>query len=245
MTTNSNCGSTSLVAAIDNLIWFVQERCLEGRLSPIQYDEFNQLDGLVEALRRSIGIEYPQMDDIDPARPRFLPLQPFGYSRLMLFSGAEIDGRNNLNWLLRLRSLRAVAESLSVGRIVDEKLAADSEKKCSDIQDATLSKAPKKKRSTVPGEAEAKWISLLAAHHDCSSGYCQNTTPLQSNESARQSKISTGSTSRYFKKFFGSFKKYERLCSDSRELAREIDNLTGDAHPRKHRHYGDNVSELC
>jgi hypothetical protein len=86
----------------------------------------------------------------------------------------------------------------------------------------------REKRSTEKGEAEAKLIAALAAHHRYSDGSCLHLEPVKNNALARSAGVDRGSASLFFKKHFRGRHQYARICEDPASLARILGSLVGD-----------------
>jgi hypothetical protein len=89
----------------------------------------------------------------------------------------------------------------------------------------------KHKRSTEPGEAKAKIIAALTAHHQYDNGSCGKLAPIGGNELARVAKVSQGKVSGFFKEQFGSHSKYKVACHDTGTLAQSLRMLNGELKP--------------
>lgn len=89
-------------------------------------------------------------------------------------------------------------------------------------------KSVREKRSTEKGEAEAKLIAALAAHHQYSDGSCLNLQPVRNNALARLAGVDQGSATRFFKKHFQGRQKYARICQDPASLSRILGSFVGD-----------------
>lgn len=86
----------------------------------------------------------------------------------------------------------------------------------------------RKKRSTEKGEAEAKLIAALAAHHEYSDGSCLNLDPVRNNAIARVAEVNQGSATHFFKKHFRGRKQYIRICQDPESLSLILGALVRD-----------------
>jgi len=84
------------------------------------------------------------------------------------------------------------------------------------------------KRSTGKGEAEAKLIAALAAHHKYSDGSCGHLEPVRNNALARLADVNQGSASYFFRKFFRGHRQYIRDCQNPGKLSRILGSLVGD-----------------
>jgi hypothetical protein len=89
----------------------------------------------------------------------------------------------------------------------------------------------RKKRSTSNGDAEAKIISALTAHHKYANGSCENWEPIGSNELARQAMVGKATVSRFFEKQFGRGK-YLAACADKTRLIHSLRMLNGELTPK-------------
>ena len=92
------------------------------------------------------------------------------------------------------------------------------------------------KRSTAKGDAEAKIIGALTAHHGYSNGGCSNFAPIGVNELARKAEVGAASVNRFFDKQFNGGKKeghkqYGRLCHSQSGLVTAIKLLNGEFSP--------------
>jgi hypothetical protein len=85
------------------------------------------------------------------------------------------------------------------------------------------------KRSTEKGEARAKIIATLTAHHKYAGGGCLNQNPISVTKLARTSQAGKASASRFFKEVFGGHAKYRNVyCKDNRLLLTALKKLNGD-----------------
>jgi len=101
---------------------------------------------------------------------------------------------------------------------------------------AELPATHKAKRSTARGEAQAKIIAALTAHHQYTNGGCSNLAPIGVRElarmaSTRQAKVSAGSASAFFKKQFQGHDKYKARCNNPSELVLSLKLLNGEISP--------------
>jgi hypothetical protein len=91
------------------------------------------------------------------------------------------------------------------------------------------------KRSTLKGEARAKIVSALTAHHDREGLLIQ--TPLALSELARQAGVSKGSVARFLDAEFGGeekkggYAKYRVICRFPRRLRDSLHVLNGEFSP--------------
>lgn len=91
---------------------------------------------------------------------------------------------------------------------------------------------PSRKRSTVKGEARAKIISGLTAHHKYDNGSCANLDPINVSEFAKSIGVSKSTVSDFLKDRFGGFAKYRGFfCKDAKTLATSISLLRGELPP--------------
>lgn len=99
-----------------------------------------------------------------------------------------------------------------------------------DAQSADSATQPpvREKRSTEKGEAEAKLIAALAAHHRYSDGSCLNLEPVKNNALARLADVDQGSASYFFKKHFRGHRQYTADCRNSGRLSGILAALVGD-----------------
>ncbi|MFN9368659.1 MAG: hypothetical protein ACK6CT_07805 [Planctomycetia bacterium] len=99
-----------------------------------------------------------------------------------------------------------------------------------DAQSAESKPQPpvREKRSTEKGEAEAKLIAALAAHHKYSDGSCLNLEPVKNNALARLADVDQGSASYFFKKHFRGHRQYTADCQKSGRLSGILAALVGD-----------------
>ena len=98
--------------------------------------------------------------------------------------------------------------------------------------DATPSGTTKQKRSTINGEAHAKIVAGLTAHHKYKDGSCLEWTPVQVNKFAAHVKVSPSTVSKFFKDQFAGHKKYQTACCDPVKLAFTLRMLNGELTPR-------------
>lgn len=84
------------------------------------------------------------------------------------------------------------------------------------------------KRSTGKGEAKAKLIAALAAHHKYSDGSCAHLEPVKNNALARLADVDQGSASYFFRKYFRGHRQYIRDCQNPGKLSRILGSLVGD-----------------
>jgi hypothetical protein len=97
-----------------------------------------------------------------------------------------------LEWERKLRSLRTAAEAACAGT-TQEPHATEQ----------PTSQAKKPKRSTKRGDARAKIIAGLTAHHEYQEGGCGNLAAIGVRELAGEIGVSPDSVTRFFKKEFG------------------------------------------
>lgn len=98
------------------------------------------------------------------------------------------------------------------------------------------SETPKKKRSTVKGEGQAKLISVLTAHHKYAEGGFLNLEPIGNNELAKKAEVSPSTASAFFTKAFQGFDNYRVVCRNAVRLAESLKVLNGEFCP--HELYG-------
>jgi hypothetical protein len=88
-------------------------------------------------------------------------------------------------------------------------------------------------RSHESGEARAKLIAALTAHHQYESGSVLNTEPIGCNELSVMAGVRSNSTSsRFFKAEFGSHTAYKRACRDTAKLANCLKIFNGEIVPK-------------
>jgi hypothetical protein len=92
------------------------------------------------------------------------------------------------------------------------------------------------KQSTVNGEAQAKLVAALIAHHDYGNGSVLKWEPIGNNELARKAKVAPGSATAFFKEHFGDggHANYRRACSNNDgRLAIVLGKVSGDLNTAK------------
>lgn len=96
-------------------------------------------------------------------------------------------------------------------------------------QSFLLSGSPtfRSRRTTQPGEASAKLIAALAAHHGYDQGRCSNYEAIPNNALARLAEVSRSTASEFFKKAFGEVQAsghlaYQIACRDQHTLDLKI-----------------------
>jgi hypothetical protein len=92
------------------------------------------------------------------------------------------------------------------------------------------------KRSTEPGEGQAKLIAALTQHHHYADDGCLNLEPVGVNELARLASVSQSTASTFFNASFsggkkGGHAKYKAICRDAGRLAISIRALRGEISP--------------
>jgi len=85
--------------------------------------------------------------------------------------------------------------------------------------------AKKLKRSTASGEAEAKLIGALTAHHQYDDSGCLNMAPIGNNELARQAEVDRHTASDFFKTYFGGHAQYKAACVNPERQWRIVEQL--------------------
>ena len=126
---------------------------------------------------------------------------------------------NEFPWHVRLTA-RGKNEASRLWRALDS--TAEDEQK----------PATKTKRSTEKGEARAKLIAALTAHHQYAGGSCMNLEPVGNNELARLAGVSKSAASAFFNKQFGGHTKYRAACSDAPRLIAALKLLNQEFAPR-------------
>ncbi|MEO2090689.1 MAG: hypothetical protein ABGY75_14485, partial [Gemmataceae bacterium] len=126
-----------------------------------------------------------------------------------------------------LRQITAAAETKHRQEEVGE-TRGESEKDAG----RNAGRAVRAKRNTGRGEAKAKLIAALTAHHEYSNGGCVNTSPIANNELARLAGVDKGMVSRFFSKQFGGHDKYKAICGRPAELLFFLRLLNGEVTPR-------------
>jgi hypothetical protein len=91
--------------------------------------------------------------------------------------------------------------------------------------------APKRKRSTEPGEAQTKLVAALLKHHRYAEGGCLNPEPIGNNALARMAGVDRSTASDFFKNKFLGHEKYRALCLDTGKLVAALKILNGDFAP--------------
>jgi hypothetical protein len=85
------------------------------------------------------------------------------------------------------------------------------------------------KRSTTRGEARAKIIGALTAHHNYADGGCLNQDPISVTKLAGTSQAGKASASRFFAAIFGGHAKYRNVyCKNKHLLLTALKKLNGD-----------------
>ncbi len=81
------------------------------------------------------------------------------------------------------------------------------------------------------GEAEAKLIAALSAHHKYADGGCMNQEPIGNNELADKAGVVKATASVFFKQKFHGYDKYRATCRDAAKLVASIKLLNGEYSP--------------
>lgn len=89
----------------------------------------------------------------------------------------------------------------------------------------------KAKRSTQRGEAEAKIIAALTAHHQYDNGSCLNPEPVGNNQLARMARVSQSSVSDFFTRQFHGYSTYRLYCKDVARLVASLKLLNDEFSP--------------
>jgi hypothetical protein len=91
-----------------------------------------------------------------------------------------------------------------------------------------------KKRSTAKGDARAKIIAALTAHHKYDNGSALNLEPIGVNELARTAEVSNSTVSEFFKEQFGEkgHAAYATACGDAGRLVGCLRTLRGEWCPK-------------
>jgi hypothetical protein len=94
------------------------------------------------------------------------------------------------------------------------------------------------KRSTRKGDARAKLIAALTAHHNYNREGGLNPDPINNNVLARLAGVGIATASNFFKQVFGSHFQYTVVCRrDRSKLAGELEKLNGER-PDRNLSYG-------
>ena len=101
----------------------------------------------------------------------------------------------------------------------------------SEVPKKALRKAGSK-RSTEKGEAREKLISALTLHHQYSNGSCLNQEPIGNNQLALIARVSPASASAFFKKQFGGYRNYRRICSNTNNLIAALKVFNNEIFPK-------------
>ena len=91
----------------------------------------------------------------------------------------------------------------------------------------------KSKRSTERGEAKAKLISALTAHHKYADGGCLNHEPVGNNELARLAEVDKATASTFFTDQFNGHGQYKIFCEDATALVAALKLLNGEFAPHE------------
>jgi hypothetical protein len=91
----------------------------------------------------------------------------------------------------------------------------------------------KRKKSTSPGDAEAKLIAALLAYHKYENGSVGNPEPIGNNKLAKQADVVKATASKFFKDKFGSHRKYRVNCTDTVKLGILLKTLAGEWTPKE------------
>jgi hypothetical protein len=103
----------------------------------------------------------------------------------------------------------------------------------------TFEPPAKRKRSTQRGEAKAKILSALLAHHRYDNGSCGNLEPMGVNELARQANVAASSVTGFFNSQFGGRERedghynYKVVCMHPARLAESLKVLDGGFSPHE------------
>lgn len=100
------------------------------------------------------------------------------------------------------------------------------------VQTGEERRPPRRKRSTQPGEAYSKLIAALTAHHQYENGNCTNFEPIGVNVLARRAKVSTSTSSKFFKDKFEGISNYQAGCRNRVNLNKSLEILNGEVLPK-------------
>ena len=95
----------------------------------------------------------------------------------------------------------------------------------------TGAKPVKSKRSTAPGDAQAKMIAVLTKHHRYGEDGCLNQEPIGNNELARLAGVDKATASAFFEQRFKGHGKYKAMCAYDDKLVVGLKLLNGEFAP--------------
>jgi hypothetical protein len=141
-------------------------------------------------------------------------------NRIINYAQAAADGLKSL-W----QHIQAVA-------VVDHKNESPKGNANAQVFEST-----KPKQNTRRGEARAKIVATLTAHHKYADGSALNLEPIGVNELAMKAEVGSASVSRFFHKAFGSksapdgLANYRRACANLMTLITALKTLNGEFAP--------------
>ena len=89
-----------------------------------------------------------------------------------------------------------------------------------------------RKKSTSEKPARIKIIAFLTKHHEYANGSLLNQTPIGANELHRDTPVSKGAASKFFKDEFGGHENYKKACMDSGTLIVALKALNNEYTPK-------------
>lgn len=90
---------------------------------------------------------------------------------------------------------------------------------------------PRAKKSTKRGDADAKLVAALTAHHKYHNGSVGHLEYIGSNALARKADVAKRSAHRFFENRFEGHDKYQRMCKDAHSLAAALKAINGEFQP--------------
>ena len=181
-----------------------------------------------EDLRRETGLALLACDprDCDIERERLSPEAQLRFIDALLMAGLDS----------KMRTCSTIGE-----------LATNLRHRVQDLwkrqQPCSRNPASGGKKSTEPGEARAKILAALGAHHDPQAGSCLEWEPLGVRQLADKEKVAPSSVTGFFTQEFGDENKkrgharYKGACKrKDPELPRKLIELIGE--PQCHDNYG-------
>lgn len=143
----------------------------------------------------------------------------------------EKEIENNLAQRRYALSARVIADELD-GIIFRLQRHAGRNPLPSDTADETGNEV-RLKKSTSPGEARAKLIGALTAHHGYGGVGQLKGDPIGVKALARLARVSAGSASAFYKQEFRGLDAYKRVCNDFRRLHSALKALNGEYSPHE------------
>jgi hypothetical protein len=99
------------------------------------------------------------------------------------------------------------------------------------LDNVSIARVTKPKRSTGRGEAREKIIAGLTEHHQYTDGSCLNTEPIGVGALARKSGVSKSSVPEFFQGEFQGHDRYRAFCQDVSKIVASLKMLRGEYSP--------------